>query len=65
MSKQEDMNNCDAFSLPDGRKLTPFITVKKYIPMGKLLGGIIFKSNEEMWVTKNFWSQGKVKSKTD
>jgi hypothetical protein len=39
--------------LPDGKKLTPFITVKKYIPMEKLLGGIIFKSNEEMWVTKN------------
>jgi hypothetical protein len=36
--------------LPVGRKLTSFVTVKrKYIPMGKLLGGITFKYNEEFW----------------
>jgi hypothetical protein len=30
--------------LPDGRKPTPFVSVKrKYTPMGTLLGGIIFK----------------------
>jgi hypothetical protein len=35
--------------LPDGGKLTPFVTVKrKYIQMGKL-GRIIFKCNEEFW----------------
>jgi hypothetical protein len=32
------------FALLDGRKLAPFAAVKrKYIPMGTLLGGIIFK----------------------
>ena len=36
--------------LPDGGKLIPFVTVKrKYIPMGKILGGIIFKCNEKFW----------------
>jgi hypothetical protein len=36
--------------LPDGGKLTPFVTVKrKYILMGKLPGRIIFTCNEEFW----------------